>query len=172
MAQMTPLPMLHGLLRMATKYLHQELRTAVVKHLHTIYPSTATLPTPKSFTDNHPDRSTKDHEDDLLCALRMGRECDVPRILPAAFYLAIQRDIMDCVRLAEKLSTDDACRLLRGREKFIAAATRAAMHDSLPSTSPPTFSSLGHIHMCRKYAEAADARWALGADVKEISTLR
>ncbi|KIY62438.1 hypothetical protein CYLTODRAFT_494636 [Cylindrobasidium torrendii FP15055 ss-10] len=169
MAQKTPLPVLYALLRMATKYLHQELRTAVVMHLHTIYPSTATPPAPKSFVDNRPNQAPGDSIDPLLYALRMGRECDVPRILPAAFYLAIQGDIMDCVRLAEKFSSDDASRLLRGREKFIAAATRAAMHESLPSPIPVTsYTSFGSSHMCRKYAEATDTRWASDLDVKEI----
>ncbi|KAK0460050.1 uncharacterized protein EV420DRAFT_1534781 [Desarmillaria tabescens] len=105
---------------MPTKYLAQQLRSDVIKHLTMIYPSKMNeLQTYRYLRIPNSDSHS-------LRAIAMARDHDVPIILPAAFYFASAIAPSQLVGLHPKPRPDDLAAILAGREKITRAAYRTA----------------------------------------------
>ncbi|PBK95785.1 hypothetical protein ARMGADRAFT_1010705 [Armillaria gallica] len=116
----TPYDTLESLLRMSTKYLAQQLRSDLIKHLSMMYP-------PK-MNDLHKYNHLRiPHSDShSLRAIAMARENDVPVILPTAFYFTCVIAPSRLVRLHPRPAPDDLAKILAGREKITRAAYKCA----------------------------------------------
>ncbi|KAF9021979.1 hypothetical protein BDZ89DRAFT_990864 [Hymenopellis radicata] len=120
----TPYECLASLLRMATKYLCQHLRSEVVAHFAIIYPSKRE----DLLLNQHliPPRpaDNKDWQHSLE-AILIARQNDVHIFLPTAFYLAATLSPSALVPYLPRLQVPDQHRLLTGPMRLtIAAMTR------------------------------------------------
>ncbi|KAF9008530.1 hypothetical protein BDZ89DRAFT_1078983, partial [Hymenopellis radicata] len=83
----TPFKQLSGMLRLSTKYLCDQLRQGIIKHLMMIYPRERAKLLPLS-----PLIPAENKVDHSLLAIQMGQESNIPEILPIAFYHAATID--------------------------------------------------------------------------------
>ncbi|KAF9012793.1 hypothetical protein BDZ89DRAFT_1077375 [Hymenopellis radicata] len=110
-----------GLLRMSTKYLCHALRASVIQHLSLIYTvahtalAKAVSLIPRTNTENH-----------AFIAIQLGREHNVPQILPGAFYMACLIPPTRLPLLSPQLSPADERRLHIGRAQLTAAVVTRA----------------------------------------------
>lgn len=72
---------LASLLRMATKYIFPSLRSDIITHLKLLYPSKL-----DDFVSKHRLASLPKDFNGIV-GIHLGQQCDVPAILPAAYYL-------------------------------------------------------------------------------------
>ncbi|KAK0222207.1 hypothetical protein IW262DRAFT_1460509 [Armillaria fumosa] len=108
---------LESLLRMSTKYLAQQLRSDVIKHLSMIYPSEL------AYLEKHADLILPSSNSHSLRAIAMARECDVPIILPAAYYYA---STLPTTELITNVKPDILAVILADRENIVVAAYNVA----------------------------------------------
>ncbi|KAK0449529.1 hypothetical protein EV421DRAFT_1425229 [Armillaria borealis] len=108
---------LESLLRMSTKYLAQQLRSDVIKHLTMIYPSEL------ADLGKHTDLILPCSDLHSLRAIAMGREHNVPIILPAAYYYA---STLPTTELVANVKPDILAMILAGRENIVVAAYNVA----------------------------------------------
>jgi hypothetical protein len=90
----TPL-LVHGVLKMATKYQFDRLRERIVKHVESDWPTTLHAWDFRQaeiirYQKDHPEPKegefTHEHFPEPVSAIRLAREFNIPTILPAAFY--------------------------------------------------------------------------------------
>lgn len=67
---------------MSTKYMFSLLRQEIIAHLRVLYPSTLT----EFLSDTRRELLITDFNNGIL-GVNIGLECDIPAILPAAYYL-------------------------------------------------------------------------------------
>ncbi|KAG7444120.1 uncharacterized protein BT62DRAFT_934292 [Guyanagaster necrorhizus] len=110
---------LESMLRMSTKYHAKQLRHELIEHLIMIYPSEMMV------LEKYKDLRIPSDDTHSLRAITMARECDVPMILPTAFYWASTISPAQLIRLQPKLKSKDLAEILVGREKIAQAVYKA-----------------------------------------------
>lgn len=149
-----PFSLLSSTLRIATKYEIPALREWAVGHLRACWPSDLERMDDNSRpcaagTSHLATPVTPFHSPALPEAISLANECEVPEILPAAFYaLSLQRFgyNADGGRSHVVLSQADMRRLVIGRERLNDLTTRLLLDPFRAEPGTPPFDS---CHHCR-----------------------